>query len=117
MDSRDKTFVLPTELPSLNNTLHLVVHESLKQRITMSYHLESLTKVAPINYIQDLLKKAKTHTGVFRIINKVCDACLLIGHNKKINKINNDITMMAIDEIELESWLWQLSMHLQLVYR
>jgi len=117
MDSRDRAVVLLTGLPSLNNTLRLVAHEPLKQRITMNYHLEGLSKEASINYIQGKLREAKAHTGVFsesaleaivnvargvpRIINKICDACLLIGHNKEVNEINNDIVMMAIDEIEL----------------
>lgn len=117
MDSRDRTVVLLTGLPTLNNTLRLVAHEPLRQRITMNYHLEGLNKDEAKDYIQSKLREAKAHMGIFsesaleaivntaggiaRVINKICDACLLIGHNKGLNEIDNDIVMLAINETEL----------------
>ncbi len=44
MDSKDRAVVLMVGLPQLNNTLRLVAHEPLRQRITMNYHLEGLVK-------------------------------------------------------------------------
>lgn len=117
MDSRDRAVVLLTGLPTLNNTLRLVAHEPLRQRITMNYHMDGLSKEESKNYILGKLSKAKAHMGAFgesaleaivntaggvpRVINKLCDACLLLGHNKGINEINNDIVMLAISETEL----------------
>jgi len=42
-----------------------------------------------------------TSNGIPRTINKICNASLLIGHTKDVNEINNDIIMMAVNEIKL----------------
>ncbi|MBN4051016.1 AAA family ATPase [bacterium AH-315-L21] len=117
MDSKDRAVVLLVGLPQLNNTLRLGVHEPLRQRITMNYHLDSLNKEDARNYIQLKLQGANCHTnifsegalegivnasnGVLRIINKICNACMLIGHNKNLTEINNDVVLMAVNETEL----------------
>ena len=44
MDSIDRAVVLLVGLPQINNTLRLVAHEPLRQRITMNYNLEGLVK-------------------------------------------------------------------------
>lgn len=117
MDSINRAVVILVGLPQINNTLRLVSNEALKQRITMNYSLESLTKEESKSYILESLKIGKSRLTIFtenaieaivsaaggipRIINKICDACLLIGHNKDADEINNEIVMMAVDEIEL----------------
>lgn len=117
MDSIYRAVVLLVGLPQINNTLKLVAHEPLRQRITMNYHLEGLSKEESKNYILQSLKAGKSHVEVFsenalesivnaaggvpRIINKICDACLLIGNSKDVDEINNEVVMMAVDEIEL----------------
>ena len=117
MDSKDRAVILLCGLPTLNNTLRLVAHEPLRQRITMNYHLEGMSKEESKNYIQEKLKKCKANPGVFsesalegivntaggvpRIINKLCDACLVIGHTKNVSEIDNDIVMLAVSETEL----------------
>lgn len=117
MDSRDRCLVVLTGLPTLNNTLRLVAHEPLKQRLTMNYHLEGMNKEEAKAYIQGKVTEAKalpsvfsesameaitnTAGGVPRVINKICNACLLIGHNKGLDEINNETVMMALDETEL----------------
>ena len=40
MDSSDQAVVLLAGLPQLNNTFNLAIHEPLKQRIVMNYHIE-----------------------------------------------------------------------------
>lgn len=117
MDSKDRAVVLLVGLPNLNNTLRLTAHEPLRQRITMNYHLDGLNKEEAKNYIKQKLKGANCHTNIFsegaleavvntangipRIINKICNACLLIGNTKELNEINNDVVLMAINEMEL----------------
>ena len=117
MDSKDRVVVLLVGLPQINNTLRLVANESLRQRIIMNYNLDGLSKEEAKNYILGLLKGSKCHMNIFsdnaleaiinasngipRIINKICNASLLIGHTKNVNEINNDIIMMAVNEIEL----------------
>jgi len=117
MDSKDRAVILLVGLPQINNTLRLVAHEPLRQRITMNYHLDGLTKEEAKTYILKKLTGADCHTNLFsegaleaiinaangvpRMINKLCNACLLIGHNQNVNEINNDVVMMAVNETEL----------------
>ena len=69
------------------------------------------------NYIKEKLSRCKANLGVFaenaleaivntaggvpRLINKLCDACLIIGHSQGVDEINSDIVMLAISETEL----------------
>lgn len=117
MDSKDRAIVLMAGLPTLNNTLRLVAHEPLRQRITMNYHMEGLNKEESKMYINEKLSMCKAHPGIFsdsaieaivntaggipRIINKLCDSCLIIAHTQNCNEINHDIVMLAISETEL----------------
>lgn len=117
MDSKDRAVVLLVGLPNLNNTLRLRAHEPLRQRITMNYHLEGMNKEESKNYISQKLKGANCHSNIFsegalegiintsngvpRVINKICNACMIIGNNKSLDEINNDVVLMAVNEIEL----------------
>lgn len=117
MDSRDRVVVLFVGLPTLNNTLRLVANEPLRQRISMSYNIDNLTKEESKAYINAKLNGAKCNTQVFndnaieaianasngipRIINQICNSCLLIGDNKNVNIIDADIVMLAVNETEL----------------
>jgi type II secretory pathway predicted ATPase ExeA len=117
MDSKDQAVVLLVGLPLLNNTLRMSAHEPLRQRITMNYHLDGLSKEDAKTYIYEKLKGANCHTNIFsegalegiinasngvaRVINKICNTCLLIGDSQGHSEINNDIVMKAVNEIEL----------------
>lgn len=117
MDSKDRAIVLLAGLPQLNNTLRLGVHEPLRQRIVMNYNIEGLTKEEGRIYIQEKLKGAGCLQTIFndnaieailnyangtpRMINKICNACLLLGNNRKINIIDESIVLSAVDDSEL----------------
>ena len=117
MDSRDRAVVILVGLPQLNNTLRLVANEPLRQRISMNYNLEGLSKLEAKEYILNKLKGANCNISIFednaleaivnasngvpRIINKLCNASLMIGNTKNINIIDSDIIMDAVNEIEL----------------
>lgn len=117
MDSKDRAVVLLVGLPQLNNTLRLVANEPLKQRITMNYNLDGLNKIEAKEYILNKLSGAKCDTKVFedtaieaiinasngipRIINKLCNASLMIGNTRNANIIDSDIVILAVNEIEL----------------
>lgn len=117
MDSRDRAVVLLVGLPQLNTTLRLVANEPLRQRITMNYNLDGLDKLEAQQYILNKLKGANCNTTVFednaleaiinasngipRIINKLCNASLMIGNTKNLNTITSDIIMSAVNEVEL----------------
>lgn len=117
MDSRDRAAILLAGLPKLNSTLTLQIHEPLRQRIVMNYNLEELTKEEGKTYILEKLKGAGCNQTVFedaaieailnaadgtpRLINKYCNASMLIGDNGRANLITIDIVMQAINDCEL----------------
>lgn len=117
MDSRDQAAILLAGLPQLNNTLRLGIHEPLRQRIVMNYNLDGLSKEEGRLYIQEKLKGAGCTQTVFeenaveailgaangtpRMINKLCNASLLIGNSTNLNIITADAVMQAVGECEL----------------
>src|SRR5574344_297671 len=117
MDSRDRAAVLLAGLPQLNSTLGLGIHEPLRQRIVMNYNLEGLSKDEGKYYISEKLKGAGCNQTIFedaaveailnaadgtpRLINKFCNASMLIGDSHKANLIKTDIVMQAINDCEL----------------
>ncbi len=117
MDSRDRAAVLLTGLPKLNSTLTLGIHEPLKQRIVMNYNIEGITKEEGKIYVSEKLKGAGCNQTVYedaateailnaadgtpRMINKYCNASMLIGDSKKADIITTEIAMQAINDCEL----------------
>lgn len=118
MDSRDRAVLLLVGLPPLNHTLQLTAHEPLRQRIIMNYNLDGLSKEEGRDYIRQKLSKAGAPGPVFedaameavlnaadgtpRLINKYCNAALVIGHSKAAPMITADIVMSAINDSTLE---------------
>ena len=117
MDSRDRAVILLAGLPTLNSTLRLSIHEPLRQRIVMNYNLEGMSKEEGRTYIHAKLKGAGCTQTVFedaaieavlnaadgtpRVINKLCNASLLIGNSSNLNIINTNAVMQAINDCEL----------------
>jgi len=117
MDSRDRAIVLLTGSLQLNNTLRLSANEALRQRITMNYKMNNLNKEDGRIYIKAKLQSAgasvtifdesaleailNASNGICRMINKICDMCLLMGDVKHLDVINADIALEAVNEIEL----------------
>lgn len=116
MDSRDRAVILLAGLPLLNSTLRLTIHEPFRQRIVMNYNMEGISKEEGRTYISKKLAGAGClHTvfedaaveavlnaadGTPRIINKLCNACLLIGDSLNAATINADIAMQAVNDCE-----------------
>ena len=117
MDSRDRAAVLLAGLPQLNSTLRLGIHEPMRQRIVMNYDLSSLSKEEGRQYILEKLKGAGCNQTVFedaaieailnaadgtpRVINKFCNAAMLIGDSNKSDYLTTDIVMKAVNDCEL----------------
>lgn len=117
MDSRDRAVILLVGLPQLNNTLQLSIHEPLRQRIIMNYNVDGYSKEEGRAYIKWKLKKAGCTDPVFddaaieailnasdgtaRVISKLCNASLVIGHSQSANRITADIVMQAINDSTL----------------
>lgn len=117
MDSRDRAVILLCGLPQLNSTLRLSIHEPFRQRIVMNYNLEGMTKAEGHSYILEKLSGAGCRQTVFeenaleailnaangipRMINKLCNASLLIANSSGLNFITSDAVMQAINDCEL----------------
>lgn len=117
MDSRDRAAILLAGLPKLNHNLRLAIHEPLRQRVIMNYSLEGMDKEEGRTYIAEKLKGAGCSRQVFeaaaieavlnaadgtaRLVNKYCNACLLIGNSRSMDMITADIVMQAVNDCEL----------------
>ena len=117
MDSRDRAVVLLAGLPSLNHTLQLGIHEPLRQRITMNYNMDGLSKDESKEYIQTKLRGvrcprqvfdenalealANAATGVPRLLNKLANSCLMIAGAKNSDTVDCEIVMQAVTDCEL----------------
>ncbi len=117
MDSRDRAVVLLCGLGQLNNTLRLSVHEPLRQRLVMNFHMEGMTKDEGRAFIQAKLKGAGCSHDVFeeaaveailnasagtpRVINRLCGRSLLCADAAKRDLVDADAAMQAINDCEL----------------
>ncbi len=113
----DRTAILLAGLPKLNHNLRLAVHEPLRQRAVMNYSLEGMDKEEGRTYIAEKLKGTRCSRQVFeeaaveavlnaadgtpRLVNKYCNACLLIGNSRGTDIITADIVMQAVNDCEL----------------
>lgn len=117
MDSKDKAIIILLGLPILNNTLNLNAHEPLRQRITISYHLEGLSKLETKEYVRLKLKSAgclldifsegaldaiaNSSNGIAREIDRLVNRSLMLGEKSKAEIIDTDIVMKAYDNLLL----------------
>ena len=118
MDSKDRAVVLLIGQPLLNNTLRLASNEAIRQRITMNYTMNNLTKEDGRIYINSRLQAANctqivfdqpaleaiinAANGIPRIINKICDMALILADSQQLDLIHADIIIDAVNEIELD---------------
>ncbi len=117
MDSKEKAIVLLVGLPSINNTLSLRVHDPLRQRIVMNYQMDPLSMEDVKQYILDKLKSvdsvnevfteealhaiASSSNGVIRIVDNLCNRCLLLADSQGIDFINGETVMKAFNDMQL----------------
>ena len=83
----------------------------------MNYNLDGLSKEEGREYIETKLKGAgcnqpvfaedaieavlNTADGTARMISKLCNASLVIGHSREVNPISAEIVMQAINDITI----------------
>lgn len=117
MDSKDRAIILLVGQTGLITTLNLAVNEPIRQRVIMNYNVDNLSKEEALTYIKGKLDGAKCTTEIFdtnafeaiinaangtpRIINKICNNCLIIANSKEKNIVDSDIAMMAVNESTL----------------
>lgn len=117
MDSRNRAAVLLTGQPQLNSILSLNAHEALRQRLIMNYSMEGLSRDEGRSYIAGKLNGAGCRQKVFdeaaieavlnaangipRVINRLCDSCLLISHTGGMGTVTAEAAMKAINDVQL----------------
>ena len=102
--------------PALRDGLAMPELEQLRQRITVSYHLQALDQDETAAYINHRLRRAARgrpmelsrevtdliHTysqGVPRKINVIADAVLLFGYGEDRREIDVELTSMVLQEL------------------
>lgn len=117
MDSRDPAVVLLCGLGQLNNTLRLSVHEPLRQRLVMNFHMEGMTKEEGRDFISTKLAGAGCRHAVFdeaaieailnasdgtpRMVCRLCSQSLLCADARRLELVDADTVMQAINDCEL----------------
>jgi len=103
--------------PNLRDKLSTVELEQLRQRITVSYHLQPLDADETANYINHRLRRAALGApmefpreatdlihlrsrGVPRVINVICDAALVFGYAEERRIINRAVVSDVLSELE-----------------
>ena len=103
--------------PNLRDLLRRPELEQLRQRVTVSYHLQGLDSVDTAAYVNHRLRRAAIGAplefsrdvtdlihlrsgGIPRTINVIADAVLLFGYGEEQRTISVDLTQQAIEELE-----------------
>ena len=104
--------------PNLRDKLQAPELEQLRQRITVSYHLQPLDAGETANYINHRLRRAALGAplefprevtsviharsrGVPRIINVICDAALVFGYAEERRQVDSALIDDVLEELEL----------------
>ena len=103
--------------PDLRDALAKPELEQLRQRVTVSYHLQALDADDTASYINHRLRRAAigaplefpravtefVHArsgGIPRVINVICDAILLFGYGDERRVIDGPLAREAVTELE-----------------
>jgi putative secretion ATPase (PEP-CTERM system associated) len=103
--------------PNLRDKLAAPELEQLRQRITVSYHLQPLDAEETVNYINHRLRRAALGAplefprdatdlihgrsrGVPRIINVICDAALVFGYAEERRQVDVALVSEVLAELE-----------------
>jgi type II secretory pathway predicted ATPase ExeA len=114
MDSSHYLTLLLIGQPLLRRTLSLQLHEALRQRIAVHYHLEGLTRQELDSYLAYQLKAAgisqplfddtatqalyQASKGIVRKVNKLALAALQLAAERKSAQVNETILLDAATE-------------------
>jgi type II secretory pathway predicted ATPase ExeA len=114
IDSTDPAIFILLAQPHLRDRLMRPIHQSFNQRITLKFHLASLSKEETNSYIQHQLKYASAPSRLFetnalaaiyqasngnpRVINSVATNCLILGALEKKDSITEEEVYRAVKE-------------------
>jgi general secretion pathway protein A len=114
MDSSRYLTLLLIGQPLLRRTLSLQLHEALRQRIGVHYHLEGITRQELDTYLMQQLKAAgilqplfdenarqalfQATRGILRKVNKLAVTALRLGAERKASLVDEAILLDAASE-------------------
>lgn len=114
MDSARYLTLLLIGQPLLRRTLCLQMHEALRQRISLHYHMEGLTREEMDGYLGQQLKTAGVNQPLFddivrqglyqvtkgipRKVNKLAQAALRLAAERKMQTVNEATLLDATSE-------------------
>lgn len=114
-DSKNYIVLIIMGLPSLRNILNMNVHDPLKQRIIVQYHIQGLDGNEVKEYVIKKLEKAgrlnplfsddaftalsNASVGSARRLNNLVTQALIIGATKNAQLIDSEIIMEAANEL------------------
>jgi general secretion pathway protein A len=117
MDSKNCFSLILLGQPILNNILVRQPNEALRQRIIISYNFRGLEESEAMDYIQNrlllagasasiinenaMLSAYSSSGGSIRKLNLIMTKALMIGAQNKMQHIDTDIILSAVNEIEL----------------
>lgn len=117
MDSKNMVTLILIGLPVINHTLSKRIFEDLSQRIVMKYDFSGVTEADVKLYIADRLNLVNANNNIFednsiialanscngslRKLNLIIERALTIGAVEKVEHINSDIIMKAVNDINL----------------
>ncbi len=103
--------------PLIAEELRRSRHESLRQLITVGYHIAPMTLSQTSQYIDFQLRRVKCSEKLFedevkkgihefgrgipRVVNNLATACLLIASAENLRRINNEIFSRTLDEFTI----------------
>lgn len=114
MDSSHYLTLLLVGQPLLRRTLSLQMHEALRQRLAVHYHLEGLSRQELDSYLAQQLKASgvsqplfddtatqalyQASKGILRKVNKLAVAALRLAASRKTSLVNEAILLDAVTE-------------------
>ena len=117
MDSKNMATVLLIGLPVINHVLSRSTNEDLNQRIVMNYDFKGLSKEDIKGYLKDRLNLVNANEKIFcenvfeilpnlvngsiRKLNLIIERALTLGAIEKVEKINSELIMKAVNDISL----------------
>ena len=98
MDSSRYLTLLLVGQPLLRRTLSLQIHEALRQRIAVQYHLEGLSREEPL--FDDTARQAlyQATKGILRKVNKLALTALRLAASRKAALVDETILLDAATE-------------------
>ena len=122
MDSKDYTTIVLVGHEELKRKLSNIKYETLQQRIVVNYKFNGLSREEVKEYVMSRLELANQKNKIFkeealsalystsqgnpRRLNNLIINCMMIGYQDNKNEIDEEIVMLAKNEIDFMDQDW-----------